>query len=145
MYDRRTVLRLGGTALAASAAGCGGSSSGDGESPTEDAEPTVVAMTDDLKFEPREVRIAPGETVVWETTGSVAHSATAYEADLPDGAAYFASGDFDTEAAAREAYPSGGSVGAGERYGHTFETVGEFPYFCIPHESGMRGTVVVED
>ena len=145
MYDRRTLLRLGGTALAAGAAGCSGSSSEDGEPPTENPEPTVVAMTDDLEFEPREVRITPGETVVWETTGSVAHSATAYEADLPDGADYFASGEFETEAAARAAYPSGGSVAEGERYEHTFETVGSFPYFCIPHEAGMRGTVVVED
>jgi len=145
MYDRRRVLRLGGTALAAGGvAGCSGPSSGEEEPPTGDQEPTIVAMTDDLKFEPQEVQISAGETVVWETTGSVAHSATAYEADLPENASYFASGDFETEAAAREAYPSGGSVATGETYSHTFETVGEFPYFCIPHESGMQGIVVVE-
>jgi len=148
MYDRRGVLRLGGTALTAGVAGCGGSSSGgEGgeEPPTEGQEPTVVAMTDDLKFEPRRVQIGVGETVVWETTGSIAHSVTAYEADLPENASYFASGDFETEAAAREAFPSGGSVGAGETYSHTFETAGEFPYFCIPHQAGMVGAVVVEN
>jgi plastocyanin len=143
MYDRRRVLQLGGVALAGSVAGC--SRSGDeGEPPTEDGEQTLVAMTDELKFEPREVTIGVGETIVWETTGSVAHSATAYEADLPENAAYFASGEFETESAAREAYPGGGSVAEGETYSHTFETVGEFPYFCIPHEAGMRGTVIVE-
>ena len=144
MYDRRTVLRLSGVALAAGAAGCGGSPPDGGEPPTGDAEPTTVAMTDDLNFDPEVVRIGTGETVVWETTGAVPHSATAYEDDLPEGAAYFASGDFETEAAARSAYPSGGSVGEGETYSHTFETAGEYPYFCIPHEAGMRGTVVVE-
>lgn len=144
MYDRRTVLRLSGAALAAGAAGCGGSPPDGGEPPTGDAEPTTVAMTDDLNFDPEVVRIGTGETVVWETTGAVPHSATAYEDDLPEGAAYFASGDFETEAAARSAYPSGGSVGEGETYSHTFETAGEYLYFCIPHEAGMRGTVVVE-
>lgn len=144
MYDRRTLLRLSGAAFAAGVAGCTGSTPDEEEPPTGNSGPTVVAMTDDLKFEPREVRIEVGETVVWETVGSVPHSATAYEADLPENAAYFASGGFETEAAAREAYPDGGSVGDGETYSHTFTTVGEFPYFCIPHEAGMRGTVVVE-
>ncbi|MDS0277678.1 plastocyanin/azurin family copper-binding protein [Halomicroarcula sp. S1AR25-4] len=134
--DRRTLLRLGGAGLVGTLAGCGGS--GD-DGPSE----TRVAMTDDLVFDPKEVTVAAGDTVVWETTGSVAHSATAYEADLPDGAAYFASGDFESESAARQAYPDG-SVGSGETYRHTFEVAGEYPYFCIPHESGMRGTVVVE-
>ena len=101
-------------------------------------------MTDDLAFEPADITVSVGETVTWETTGSVPHSVTAYEEQLPDGAAYFASGGFDSESAARDAYPSEGSVGAGETYEHTFETAGEFPYFCIPHESGMKGTVVVE-
>ena len=135
------MLRIGGVALAGSVAGCAGSTGGD--SPGDD-EPPVIAMTDELKYEPEAVTVSVGDTVVWETTGSVAHSVTAYEADLPEGASYFASGDFETEAAARQAYPSEGSVGQGETYRHTFETAGEFPYFCIPHESGMIGTVVVE-
>ena len=144
MYNRRRVLQLSGVALAGSVAGCIGSGSEGGELSAENGEETLVEMTDGLKFEPREVTISVGDTVVWKTTGAVAHSATAYEADLPDGAAYFASGGFETEAAAREAYPDGGSVAAGETYSHTFETAGEFPYFCIPHESGMVGTVIVE-
>lgn len=99
--DRRDVLRLGGVALAASVAGCSGAGSEGTEQPTENGEETLVAMTDELKFEPQEVRIDVGGTVVWETTGSVPHSATAYEADLPEDAAYFASGGFEAEAAAR--------------------------------------------
>jgi len=139
--DRRTILRASGVALAAGLAGCGGSSS---EETPATGSGTTVAMTDGLVFDPREITVSVGDTVTWENTGSVPHSVTAYEADLPDGATYFASGGFDSESAARENYPNEGAIGAGETYEHTFEMSGEFPYFCIPHESGMRGTVVVE-
>lgn len=137
MPDRRTVLRLSGVALAGGIAGCGGSTS------TQTETDLTVEMTDELAFEPAELAVSVGETVTWETTGSVAHSVTAYGAQLPEGATYFASGGFDSADAAREGYPEG-SVESGETYSHTFETDGEFPYFCIPHESSMRGTVVVE-
>ena len=136
MHTRRTVLRTGGLAIAGGLAGCGGSTS-------EQPETTTIDMTDSLDFEPETVTVGVGDTVDWVTVGAVAHSVTAYEADLPDGAAYFASGGFETESAARSGYPDG-SVGQDETYSHTFETDGEFPYFCIPHESGMVGTVVVE-
>jgi len=144
MYDRRTLLRTSGVALSALVAGCSGGSSDGETTPTGTPENPRVDMTDGLNFEPQELTVSAGTTVVWETTGSVAHSVTAYEDDLPDGAAYFASGGFENEAAAREAYPTEGSVPQGGTYSHTFETVGEHPYFCIPHESGMRGTVIVE-
>jgi plastocyanin len=137
--DRRTVLRLSGVTLAGSIAGCGGSTS----EPTATETDLTVEMTDDLAFEPTDLAVSVGDTVTWETTGSVPHSVTAYGTQLPEGAAYFASGGFDSAAAAREGYPEG-SVESGESYSHTFETSGEFPYFCIPHESSMRGTVVVE-
>lgn len=140
MHDRRTVLRLSGVALAGSVAGCG-TSTEPGETAT--ATDRTVEMTDDLNFEPVELSVAVGETVTWETTGSVPHSVTAYAGQLPDGAAYFASGGFDGVDAAREGYPEG-SIEPGETYTHTFETAGEFPYFCIPHESSMRGTIIVE-
>ncbi|MBX0286344.1 cupredoxin domain-containing protein [Haloarcula salinisoli] len=140
--DRRTVLRLSGVALAGGLAGCGGSESGD--TPTATAQGNLVEMTDELVFEPAEITVSVGDTVTWENTGSVPHSVTAYEEKIPDGATYFASGGFDSESAARDAYPNEGSIGGGETYEHTFETAGEFQYFCIPHESQMKGTVVVE-
>ena len=138
--DRRTYLRVSGVALAGGLAGCGGSSSGD----TPTTQGNLVEMTDDLVFEPAEITVDVGETVTWENVGSVPHSVTAYEDEIPDGATYFASGGFDSESAAREAYPNEGAIGGDETYEHTFETAGEFQYFCIPHESGMKGTVVVE-
>ena len=140
---------MGGVALTGGLAGCGSA----GSEPTDTPEPTeaptetpanrTVDMTDELKFDPETLTITVGDTVDWVTTGAVAHSVTAYEDELPDGAAYFASGGFDSEPAARQAYPEG-SVGRDEVYSHTFETAGEFPYFCIPHESGMVGTILVE-
>jgi len=141
MYDRRAMLQMSGVALAGAVAGCGGSSS----QPTETSADgnRRVEMTDGLNFEPEETTVSVGDTVVWETTGSVPHSVTAYEDELPEGASYFASGGFDSESAARDAYPDG-SVKEGETYSHTFETTGEFAYFCIPHESSMLGTVIVE-
>ncbi|WP_262175326.1 plastocyanin/azurin family copper-binding protein [Haloarcula laminariae] len=140
--DRRTVLRMSGVALAGGLAGCGGSGS---DTPTGGDTDNLVEMTDDLNFEPADITVSVGDTVTWTTTGSVPHSVTAYEEQLPDGGTYFASGEFDSESAAREAYPSEGAVASEDSYEHTFETTGEFPYFCIPHESGMKGTVVVED
>ncbi|MFC6784672.1 plastocyanin/azurin family copper-binding protein [Halobaculum halobium] len=107
-------------------------------------------MTDNLVFDPDEAAVTPGTTVVWENVGNVGHSVTAYEEDLPADAAYFASGGFESEEAARSAYSSGdpesGDVPGGEAYEYTFETEGTYPYFCIPHESvGMLGTIEVSE
>ena len=144
--DRRTILRVSGVALAGGLAGCGGSGSGD--TPTATAQGNLVEMTDDLVFDPAEITVSVGDTVTWENVGSVPHSVTAYEEQLPDGATYFASGGFDGEEAARDAWgnSSGGTLFEGQEYEHTFEVPGEYPYFCIPHEiGGMVGTVVVTD
>jgi plastocyanin len=100
-------------------------------------------MNDALQFDPASLTVAPGDTVVWETVGSVGHSVTAYEDRIPEEAEYFASGRFDDEGTARNSYPEG-DVGAGETFEHTFETEGEYEYFCVPHESaGMVGSVTV--
>jgi len=107
---------------------------------------TTVDMTDSLVFDPEEITVQVGTEVVWENVGSVGHSVTAYEDEIPDGAEYWASGGFDDESSARSAYPSQGDVAGGESYSHTFETTGTHGYFCIPHESvGMVGEVVVTE
>lgn len=105
-------------------------------------------MTDQLVFDPEDITIAPGDTVVWENVGTIGHSVTAYEAEIPADAAYFASGGFDTESAARSGYavgdPDAGDIGGRESYEHTFDVEGVYEYFCIPHETvGMVGTVEV--
>jgi plastocyanin len=100
-------------------------------------------MTDSLVFDPDEATVAPGTTVVWENVGTIGHSVTAYEDEIPDEAEFFASGGFDSEEAARNAYPEG-DVAGGETYEHTFEVEGTYGYFCIPHEAaGMVAELTV--
>jgi plastocyanin len=107
----------------------------------------TVDMTDELIFDPDEITVEAGDTVVWENVGEIGHSVTAYEDEIPNGADFWAAGGFDREDAARSAYPERGNVAGGESYQHTFEVVGTHEYFCIPHESvGMLGAVeVVEE
>ncbi len=103
----------------------------------------VIDMTDGLVFDPDDTTVAPGTTVVWENVGSIGHSVTAYEDEIPDEAEFFASGGFDGEQAARDAYPEG-EVAGGETYEHTFEVEGTYGYFCIPHETaGMVAELTV--
>ena len=100
-------------------------------------------MTDSFAFEPETVAVSPGSTVVWVNDGFMPHTVTAYESRLPAGAAFFASGGFETERAARNDV-QGGLLDEGATYEHTFEISGSYEYFCIPHEgSGMTGTVRV--
>ncbi len=99
-------------------------------------------------FAPAEFETSVESTVVWRNTNSRAHTVTAYADLLPEGAAFFASGGFDSESAARQAYADGldGAILSDETYEHTFRVPGEYSYFCIPHErGGMVGTIRVTD
>jgi plastocyanin len=128
-----------GTTVAVSLGGCLGLSSG--------KENYDVGMSP-ASFNPPEVTVSVGEEVVWENTSSRSHTVTAYEAGIPDEAEFFATGGYETEEAAREAWQDnlGGGLEYGERFSYTFEVPGEYQYFCIPHETGgMLGTVVVEE
>jgi len=100
-------------------------------------------MTGDFGYDPERIRVDAGVTVRWVNDSAVGHTVTAYEAGIPDRAAYFASGGFDGERAARNDV-RGGLLDAGGSYEHTFEIPGTYEYFCVPHESsGTTGTVVV--
>ena len=135
LRDRRTVLRLGGAALAAGVAGCIGGQSSTGR---------TVDMTDDFGFDPETVTVETGTTVTWTNASDVGHTVTAYGDGIPADAAYFASGDFESERAARNRVNEG-IVTPDEEYKHTFEASGTYEYYCVPHESsGMVGTVQVE-
>ncbi|WP_415382040.1 plastocyanin/azurin family copper-binding protein [Halosimplex sp. TS25] len=173
--SRRKLLRVAGVAIAGGAiAGCsaapgessdsggdGGSDGGDGSSDGGTPEPTqsgggsssgewtetsTVEMTDELGFEPKQIQVEAGTTVTFENVGSIGHTVTAYEDEIPDGATYFASGEFDSQQAASEGYSSeqAGNVPAGESYEVTLETTGTYEYYCIPHEmNGMVGSIKV--
>jgi len=100
-----------------------------------------------VAFAPEELTVSVGDKVAWEHVGGEPHSVTAVEEELPEDAAYWASGGFESESAAREGWENGeGAVQSGQSYVHTFETAGEHGYVCIPHEAaGMVGTVIVEE
>ncbi|WP_323676664.1 plastocyanin/azurin family copper-binding protein [Halorubellus sp. PRR65] len=140
--NRRSVLASGALATAGALSGClavfnsAGGASGDYD----------VGMSDSA-FEPATVTVSVGDTVVWKNTSGRSHTVTAYDTGIPEGGAYFASGEFADEQAARDAWQRGaGGIVSGDTYEHTFETAGEFQYFCIPHErQSMVGSVVVED
>ncbi|MFB6353685.1 MAG: plastocyanin/azurin family copper-binding protein [Halobacteriales archaeon] len=140
--DRRSFLATLAAGASVSLAGCG-VGGGNTPGPGDDFDVGMGASV----FEPQTVTVALGESVRWRNTNSRAHTVTAYGAELPAGAAYFASGGFETEQAAREAFYErlDGTLSTGETYEHAFEVAGTYPYFCIPHErAGMVGTVVVE-
>jgi plastocyanin len=99
-----------------------------------------------VAYEPAELTVSKGDTVAWKWAAGEAHSVTAYEEQLPEGAEYWASGGFDSQSAAEAGWENGrGAVKSGHSYVHTFETAGSHEYYCIPHEAaGMVGTVIVE-
>lgn len=99
-------------------------------------------------FAPVELTIDRGTTVTWKNTSSRGHTVTAYDGGLPEGAAYFASGDYPNQAAAVEAWYDhfGGRMEPGDTFSHTFEVAGTHEYYCVPHEAGgMIGSVVVRE
>ncbi|WP_435182694.1 cupredoxin domain-containing protein [Halobellus sp. EA9] len=136
--SRRRLLAGLGAAAATGLAGC----SGVGAADDYDVGMTAVA------FDPVEITVSTGETVVWRNTSSRGHTVTAYDSAIPEDAEFFASGGYDSTEAARKAFTSelGGIIESGKSWSHTFEVPGEYEYFCIPHEqAGMVGTVVVEE
>ena len=137
---RRTLLAALGAGGLSSLAGCAAITGARDEADHD------VGMTAS-RFHPETLTVPVGTTVVWGNTSSRAHTITAYEAHIPENAAYFASGGFDAELAARKGWGRGeGGITTGETYEHTFEVPGEYHYFCIPHaRGGMVGTVVVEE
>ena len=141
--DRRAYLRTVGGLSTVGLAGCSGLVTG----PSDQSRDYDVGMST-AAFRPEAVEVAVGEAVVWRNTSSHAHTVTAYENEIPEEAAFFASGGFDDEQAARDGWmgQTKGALYQGDEYSHTFEVPGEYRYFCIPHEqSGMVGTVTVRE
>jgi plastocyanin len=128
MYmNRRDFLRTAGGATAVAAA-----VSGAGTAAAQEGNTVIVGPGGNLTFEPAELYVKPGTTVTfdWESDG---HNVVVES--QPEGADW--SG---TEGAPNALYDTG------HTYEHTFETKGEYSYFCQPHKSaGMVGTIIVND
>jgi len=137
--ERRRYLATAGTTVALGLGGCLGLTRG---------ETNYDIGMRPSSFDPVEVTVSVGYKVVWENTSSRAHTVTAYEGGIPEGAEFFASGGYADEETARRAWQNslGGGLQTGEQFSHTFEVAGEYQYFCIPHEQGgMRGMIIVEE
>lgn len=138
--SRRAVL-ASGAGLIGSLAGC---VTGRSSPPADSYD---VGMTA-IDFEPRELTVTPGTEVVWRNTNSRTHTVTAYEGTLPEGAAYFASGGFDGQEEAVNAYNNAldGGIVSRATFSHTFERPGSYGFFCIPHrEADMAGIIEVRE
>lgn len=136
--SRRALLATS-TTLLVGTAGCASLGTGRSEQAYD------VGM-DAIDFLPERLTVTPGTEVVWRNTNSRTHTVTAYEGTLPDGAEYFASGGFDSQKAAVDAYNNAleGGLVTDQTYSHTFEIPGEYGYFCIPHrDAKMNGIIEV--
>ena len=82
----------------------------------------IVANAGSNSFSPNPVEVKVGETVTWINDDSGRHTVTSKD-----------DGIFDS-----------GVLGKGQSFSYTFDTAGEYPYYCEPHPN-MVGTVVVTE
>ncbi|GAB3665261.1 cupredoxin domain-containing protein [Halopiger thermotolerans] len=144
---RRAYLAAVGTAASAGLAGCSTVMSAFDSDDLCEGDDCSIGMTRN-SFVPEEYEATVGETVVWKNTSGADHTITAREASLPEGADYFATGGFEDEQTAVEAWHDhrGGRLGPRETFKHTFEVPGTYDYFCEPHiRAGMIGRIVVTE
>ncbi|RQH03122.1 cupredoxin domain-containing protein [Natrarchaeobius oligotrophus] len=100
------------------------------------------------EFAPVEYEASVGDTVVWKNTSDADHTVTALDDGIPEEAEYFATGDYEDQATAVDAWHEyrGGRLGTRETFEHTFEVAGTYDYICEPHiRAGMVGTVIVTE
>lgn len=77
-------------------------------------------------FTPSSIEVEVGTTVTWTNGSSVTHTVTSGTDGDHDG-------KFDS-----------GNISPGSQFSYTFNEVGTYPYFCVPHLNlGMTGTVTV--
>lgn len=83
---------------------------------------TIVRIVDDAgsnSYSPNLIEVNEGQTITWVNDDSVIHTATSVD------------GIFDSDILQR-----------GQTFSYTFDTVGEYPYYCDLHPN-MVGTVRV--
>lgn len=94
----------------------------------------VVRIVSDYKnvrmiFEPRHLRIQPGDTVTWVNEVAEEHNVITYPDGYPKGAIAMRSPIMEN---------------AEEAWSYTFKVEGTYEYHCMPHlPMGMRGIVEV--
>jgi plastocyanin len=134
---RAPVLLLGLAIVVFALAGCSGSAAqqptaqpagasvaAPAAAPAQASNETATISVKNYAFNPKELTVSPGTTVVWHNDDSVRHTVTSdtglFDGNLPGGA------DFQ----------------------FTFSQPGTYPYYCKPHggpgEQGMSGIIVVK-
>ncbi len=144
--NRRVLLAALGTGVSAGLAGCSSVLNLSDNEPCGGDE-CDIGMTRN-EFVPETYEATVGEPVVWKNTSGADHTVTALENSIPDDAAYFATGDYEDEETARDAWHEyrGGRLGTRETYEHTFEEPGTYRYICEPHvKADMVGEVIVTE
>lgn len=114
----------------------------------------VIQMSP-MRFHPESLTIHPGDSVGWVNGTGIAHSVTGEDGGraipegddrvFPENGDYFASGGFDSAAAAVEDWrlSRNGDILPAEPFVHTFQKPGTYPYLCLMHALNMRGSVTV--
>jgi plastocyanin len=108
----------------------GNDSSGNGSSGAGPTQTVQVGPGGDLIFDPDSLTITPGTTLEWVWDSN---NHNIFVENQPS------SGNWDgTPGGQNKLYNTGYT------YSHTFNTNGEYEYYCVPHRSaGMTGTVTV--
>ena len=107
-------------------AGCGSTDSAN-ETLNPGLNEVLIGQT--LTFAPAHLTVPVGTAVHWRNVGPFDHTVTS---GLSSKAADGPGEEFDRV------------LGSGKEFDFTFDTVGDHPYFCRPHEPmGMKGVVTV--
>lgn len=131
--DLSRRLFLAGAAGTVAAAGASASAGADEDENGDDEDDaggggTETVLVDDNFYEPEDLAIEPGTTVVWDWVGDVEHNVNPSE--QPEGADW-------------EGHPE--LIVEGE-YEHTFDVEGNYEYVCDPHVGvGMVGSIEVAE
>lgn len=84
--------------------------------------------------------MSPSENAIDEHVDGEADTVFAYDRKIPEGAAYWASGGFESQDATEAGWEeAAGAVQSGQSSVHTFETTGTHEYYCAPHEATWSG------
>ena len=98
------------------------------ESQSSDSIPVVISgIKGSQSYSPDPIRIDSGQTITWYNGDTVSHTVTSGQDNDPDEGALFDSN----------------AIIANQKYSLTFESPGNYEYYCIYHPS-MIGEIVVE-
>jgi plastocyanin len=117
----KTTILVGMTLLLVLlSAGCTQQAQNQGTNQTDIGAGTTVSMKN-FAFDPAELKIKAGDTVVWTNKDTVSHNLV-------------------SDSGAEIISPT---ISTGGTYSHTFNTPGEYAYHCEIH-TGMNGKIIVQ-